>query len=276
MSFFKIIKIKNAGIFRGFTPRQKAPDSCLGMGARSRRLSVRDSPRTEARLLVRGSVPAPNLERPLRLRRTAANRRGFTLIEGMVAVAILASAITAPLTIAHQGLRSAFLAKDQITAFYLGQSVIERIRQVRDSNKLAGKQDINKTSNYWLFGMNNCVNAETGGGNYCTVNILVGGLLSVLPSNIGGTPRFSVCSETPSPPYNSVCSRTRYDAATGVYSYIFGAGGAKPFSKFVIETRIINDPAGADPNEARVIVTVKWASSYGLRSITLNEHLRNI
>lgn len=77
--------------------------------------------------------------------------RGFTLIETFVAITILLTAITGPLTIASRGLSSAFLAKEQTTASYLAQEAIEYIRWKRDTNALAGSS--------WLAGLSACTSS---------------------------------------------------------------------------------------------------------------------
>ncbi len=80
---------------------------------------------------------------------------GFTIIETLVAIAILLLAITAPLTIAERGLASAEASRHEITAFYLTQEAIEYIRNIRDMNaiaKLGGGSD-------WLQGLDLCKGA---------------------------------------------------------------------------------------------------------------------
>src|SRR5262249_36523598 len=64
------------------------------------------------------------------------NQAGFTLIETLVAVMILAVSIAGPLSIASRSLNNSLVAKDQIGAFFLAQDAIEYVRFVRDSNTL--------------------------------------------------------------------------------------------------------------------------------------------
>ncbi len=66
----------------------------------------------------------------------AAQQRGFTLIETMVAISVLVVAVSAPLTLASQSLFAALYAKDQTTAFYLAQEAVELVRNKRDNNML--------------------------------------------------------------------------------------------------------------------------------------------
>ena len=62
---------------------------------------------------------------------------GFTLIETLVAIALLTVAIVAPMSLVTQSLSSAFYARDQVTAYNLAQEGIEALRTVRDGNILA-------------------------------------------------------------------------------------------------------------------------------------------
>ncbi len=67
---------------------------------------------------------------------------GFTLIETLVAVTLLAVAIAAPMSLTTQSLSSAYYARDQMTAFHLAQEAIESVRAVRDGNILATNPDL--------------------------------------------------------------------------------------------------------------------------------------
>jgi len=84
-------------------------------------------------------------------------RRGFTIVEALVAITIMLVSITGPLTIISKTLSYARFARDEITAFYLAQDAVEFIRNTRDNNLIAG--------NDWLTGLNVC----TGGG-ICAVD----------------------------------------------------------------------------------------------------------
>ncbi|MGH7175052.1 MAG: type IV pilus modification PilV family protein [Minisyncoccia bacterium] len=65
------------------------------------------------------------------------NRSGFTLVETMVAIAILTVAIAGPLYAAERATAAAYAAKDELTASYLGQEGIEYVRAMRDDTYLA-------------------------------------------------------------------------------------------------------------------------------------------
>ncbi len=70
-------------------------------------------------------------------------KKGFTLVETLIAISILLLSISAPLTIASKGLSSSYFARDQIVAFYLAQDAVEYVRNTRDNNFLAGLDWLN-------------------------------------------------------------------------------------------------------------------------------------
>ncbi len=73
--------------------------------------------------------------------------KGFTLIETMVAIAILALSIVGPMMVANRAIVAAETSRDQLTASYLAQQGIEYVRAVRDNTYL-GTYPAN-TANAW-------------------------------------------------------------------------------------------------------------------------------
>jgi prepilin-type N-terminal cleavage/methylation domain-containing protein len=63
-------------------------------------------------------------------------RGGFTLIETLVALAILSIAVVAPMSLVAQSLTSSLYARDQVTAFFLAQEALEAVHNIRDHNIL--------------------------------------------------------------------------------------------------------------------------------------------
>jgi Tfp pilus assembly protein PilV len=97
-----------------------------------------------------------NLPVQKRTRTTPFFSAGFTVVETLMAVAVLLLAITAPMTLAERSLASADAARREVTAFYLAQEGMEFIRNYKDSNALqtGGRS--------WLNGLAEC--AGTPGG----------------------------------------------------------------------------------------------------------------
>ncbi len=84
---------------------------------------------------------------------------GLTLMETLVAISILMTAVAAPLAISAQSLVFANFAKNQISAFYLAQEVVEVVRNIRDENIKNGES--------WLKNLNNC----KGSGKICLLDV---------------------------------------------------------------------------------------------------------
>jgi prepilin-type N-terminal cleavage/methylation domain-containing protein len=66
--------------------------------------------------------------------RVKISQKGFTLVETLVAIAVLMIAIAGPLVIANKALTAALYSKDQSVASYLAQEEIEIIKNARDNN----------------------------------------------------------------------------------------------------------------------------------------------
>lgn len=171
--------------------------------------------------------------------------RGFTLVETLVAIAILSLAITGPLVIAEKGLSSALYAQDQITASYLAQDALEYIRNVRDND--IGASGYFDTA--WLSQFGSCV----GTGNSCYVDTT----LAVSNSAV------NACSTS--------CPAIKLDTTMGDPDfgfYQYGAGQPTIFTRTINITSVNSD-------EALVTVTVSWQTSIFVQkqSVVVSERL---
>jgi prepilin-type N-terminal cleavage/methylation domain-containing protein len=183
--------------------------------------------------------------------------RGFTLVETLIAISVLALAIVGPLTIAQEGLQAALISKDQITAFYLAQDAIEYIRYARDTNCLqAGSGSSGCPAGQWLAGNGNpqttidltkCLSPNT-----CTVDV------------IALTPP-ALCA-------GGVCSAINYDSSRNYFTY--ASGSASIFTRTISITSPVCGSSGSpcNPNEAAITVTVAWSDPVS-HSITVRENL---
>jgi len=160
---------------------------------------------------------------------------GFTLIETLVAIAILVAAITGPLTLASQSLFSAFVARDQMIASFLAQDAIEFIRYKRDTNFLNNHPL--PLTNAGSLGLCTTVNG-------CQIDSYVE---SIESCTAGG------------------CDALLFDDATGVYGYISNTSTVvTPFERIVqIQEQ--------SPTEALVSVTVKWKTRSINKEFTVEE-----
>jgi Tfp pilus assembly protein PilV len=60
-------------------------------------------------------------------------KKGFTIIETLVAVTILMLAIVGPMTVSQKSLVASIYAKDQVIATYLAQDAMEYLKNKRDT-----------------------------------------------------------------------------------------------------------------------------------------------
>ena len=176
--------------------------------------------------------------------------RGFTLIETLLAVLILATAIAGPLTIASKGLSTALVAKDETTAYYLAQDAVEFVRYARDTNKLKGYDWLAGNASFPRTVLTPC---ESSSG--CYLDSLY---------NSPATP--TACSGS--------CPLLSYDASGDYYNY---AGSAPTIFR---RTILITTPVGTAPNsnsdEASLTVSVSWSDLPGItHSVTVREELFN-
>lgn len=65
-------------------------------------------------------------------------KRGFTMVETLVAITILLIAVVVPMRIASQSVKTASLAREQLTAVYLAQEGLEMMIRLRDNDALDG------------------------------------------------------------------------------------------------------------------------------------------
>lgn len=175
-----------------------------------------------------------------RILRSLVRSSGFTLIETLLAVLLLATAIAGPLTIAQKGLSSSLIAKDQVGAFFLAQDAVEYVRFKIYSNKLAGAS--------WLTGLVGAGLCSAGGATTCRVD------------SVQDT--VAACS--------GACPVLNYDSANRFYSYTTGAQSPQRY----VRTVAITTPVGSNASEATLSVTVAWTGAGGIaHSIVVRENV---
>lgn len=90
------------------------------------------------------------------------SKKGFTLLETLVAVFILSLALTGPIYIATLAIRGSVESRDNISAYFLAEEAVEYIRNIRDTNSLRGID--------WLESMRDChVTVGTEIKNICVL-----------------------------------------------------------------------------------------------------------
>jgi prepilin-type N-terminal cleavage/methylation domain-containing protein len=175
-------------------------------------------------------------------------RRGFTLIETMVAISLLTIAIVAPMTLTAQSLASAYYARDQITAFYLAQEAIEAVRSIRDGQILQIAESSNASP----------------------INIFGPIPLNSQPFTIDAreadpSQAITVCSGGVCPPLQTDGTLYGYDPSWT----------ATNFTRTVTAHFVKNPDGSDDQNEVRLTVTITWQEGAIVtpRSFSISENL---
>lgn len=179
--------------------------------------------------------------------KTARIQLGFTLIETLVAISVLMTAVVGPLVLAARSLSGSSYVRDQITAYYLAQEALDVVRSVRDDNSLQ--------SLAW----------DTNIRPVCTDGCTVDAFATL-------DPRLEAC--TPGAPSSCVVLET-VDQDSDIRFFHEGskAGGVDSIFRRYIT---ISAPDATVPNnqgEAIVTATVTWSSGLIPRTLVLKSNL---
>jgi len=169
--------------------------------------------------------------------------RGFTIIESLVAIAILIVAITGTMTAVQSGISSYTYSKDQIAAFFLAQEAFEQVRNMRDENRLNNRN--------WLAGLAENSTNPCWFGYACTVDPVVSSTATS-------------CSAIGSCPY------LRQDPSSGFFGYNL----SWPTTRFKREI-VLTMVDSANTHEIAVTVTVSWSKGIIIRQFRARENLLN-
>ncbi len=175
-------------------------------------------------------------------------------METLVAIFILLLSITGPMVFAQNGLRAAFVSRDQITAFYLAQDAMEYIKNIRDNRWVEHGPE----ANMWLSDIDSSCFLPSG----CSVDTTIDNdTTAFLPcSNINNAGCIGDSSYTP----------LKYDSTDNTFGH--RDGGDSMFAR-----KIYINELTPDDKEAEVTVTIKWNSHevIGEREIVVRENIFN-
>lgn len=181
-------------------------------------------------------------------------KKGFTIIETLVAIAILMISIAGPLTIAEKGYNAGILARDQVIAAYLAQDALEYIKNIKDNNLMASPP------RNWLM--------ELTSGNSCDYESSVCSVDTVSgnPNAPGGS--LAIC--IPSDPISCLL----YLGDNGYTHNSSGTIATKYSRYFYIDT---GGQAYNVANLANLVVVVKWTGIGGVDNIiTFKNDIYNV
>jgi len=151
---------------------------------------------------------------------------GFSLVEALVAIAILLTVISGVMVLVNLSIKSGQDVSNRLSASYLASDAIEYLRYSRDSTWLSDNQD---SFQYWL---NNVVDACDGSS--CQIDTREG---EGDPTNCG-----------------SSCPNLEYFSD---YTYGYGSGGEE--SRFTRTVEFV----GGGSDEVIVEVTITWPKAGG-------------
>ena len=167
--------------------------------------------------------------------------QGFTIVESLVAIAILVLAITGAASAIQTGISSYIFSKDQITAFYIAQEGIEQIRNIRDENALNNRD--------WLAGLAANSSDPCYFGNACIVDPVQ----SSVPTRCSGGP--------------GSCPSLRQDVVTSFLGYNLS------WPETIFRREIILKQINA--SEISILVTVNWSKGLVTRQFRARENILN-
>lgn len=201
-------------------------------------------------------------------------RRGFTLIETMIAITILTLAMAGPLYTASRSIVAAQTARDQLTASYLAQEGIEYARMMRDNQYLAAYSE--NSTNVAGLAWNNFLNGSDSAPN------------GIDPSSIERCVAPAVCSLDSAfldPLGNGVLDACTDGTCASAPLYLTGCTGGGSCAPPVYtqqaslsgSTRVpfvrTLQAAVISPNEVKIISTVSWDSHGTQYTVSASDHL---
>ncbi len=187
--------------------------------------------------------------------------RGFTLLETIVALAVITAAAVGPVALITSGIFSASFSKNKLVAANLAQEGLELIRLVRENNVLCNA----------LKGGGWSWRKDPAGGNFGQETREADAFNFSNEVDCGG----SILKFPYLPSYAG--RNLLYDNVSGTYNY--NSGIITPFKR-KIEIRAPPDPEGRDPgipadDQMDVTVTVEWSERGSAKNLVLRERLYN-
>ncbi len=191
---------------------------------------------------------------------TTKRSTGFTLVETLVAVAIITLAVSGPLFMASRAVVATQIARDQLTASYLAQEGIEYVRAMRDAEFLAafqaGAAGISTTA--WNNFLSNPVSSDSATISGCKASTCTLDPSPDVQMGTGVGLSLQPCTTTCTPLY----------LVNGFYTQQSDVNGAvaTPFTRTV-------QAFDAAANDERIVSKVTWNFHGTPYTVTVTDHL---
>lgn len=181
----------------------------------------------------------------------ASRTSGFTLVEVLIALAVLSLSILATFTAVSNSLRTTNFAEDQITAYYLADEALEYIRNRRDNNAIDHINQLATGGSVdWLTGVAKVPPDPCSSGKVCYVDV------TATTANA-----LKTCSSNA-----ASCPFVLYNSSNGLYGHTSGV--TTPYKRSITITSI-------NSTEVAVVVTVSWTAQGVSKNYTQTLVLRN-
>ena len=179
-------------------------------------------------------------------------KKGFTLIESLVAIFILTISVTALLGVVSQSVFNSSYAKNKVVAVSLAQEGIELVRNIQDTKLLQATQG--QYPDFETFIQMEFQPCSTTGG-LCTID----------PETLNISPCPSDGNNGPE------CSLLYLD--NGYYNYDSTNGTPTVFRRSISITSTPFSILNQDENSGRVVVTVSWIQGSVPREVSYDMEL---
>jgi prepilin-type N-terminal cleavage/methylation domain-containing protein len=177
------------------------------------------------------------------------NNKGFTLVESMIAISVLALFIGAVSLTISRSINTLSYAKEEVIATYLSQEAVEIIKNQKNTNQL---KSLNTPGIDWLEGI-----AENG-SDPCSQNHTC----MVDATSPGSPPVFLYrCN-------GGTCPNLKQDASTFIYNY---SGSIDTNFNRSVEI----EKESPFSTEVNIVVTVTWMHGATLRTLRTKTLITN-
>jgi prepilin-type N-terminal cleavage/methylation domain-containing protein len=191
---------------------------------------------------------------------------GFSLVETIVAIAVMSIAIVGPITAAQRSLTAAKYSRDQMTAYFLAEEALEYVHYIRDVNAINNPNKIgcwlsNGLNQYdrngKLFGVDPTAKSTSDNG--------------VSTCNNGSNDKNIIdCNNADTNVNKCKLYFSGGPTGTGIYSHDSNKGNATVFRRWV------QISAGSNDNERMITAKVQWTTGFSTtRTITLTDYITN-
>ncbi len=186
--------------------------------------------------------------------------KGFTLVETMVAIAIMMVAIVGPFVAIQRAVMDSYISRDELIGNSLAQEGVEYVRSIRDGNYLYNRAT--SGTRWWLYGLNGGAGIPDCVANSCVVDPLAQTVQACSGTNCSAYPLYITSAASPTP-----------------YVYTQASGSGNILSRFTrsIQLCYINGSScnSSVSNEARLTVMVTWITEGHPYTTTVVEYIQN-